>query len=263
MRSHTVCTNCDWSGDGHYCSRCGQKRFHSGDLGIEHAWHHVLHELVHVDGKIFRSLKSLIVRPGELTLDFVEGRRARHVHPIRLFLLFLFLFFFFVPINPLMEIGANVSRGIQDAGPLRARLEARTARNGMTLEGVLDQVSNQLRAIAKPLELFFVIGDGLLLWMLFRKRRPFLAEHMTMALHLASFNTALQLTIGWARLYGPARVFVTVLVLVITGGYFLLAARRVYGVGWTRLVLTYLVMYVSHFLIVFLTVIVVLIAHLA
>jgi hypothetical protein len=259
-----ACANCGSIGEGSFCCSCGQKRFSVGDLGIKHACHHVLHELLSFDGKILGSLRSLFLRPGELTLDFIEGRRARHVHPIRLFVVFLALFFFFVPVNPLIEIGANVSQGMQRIDPaLRARLEERVARNGVTLETVLENVDAQLRAISKPLDLGLVIGNGVLLWLLFRKRRRYLAENLTMALHLASFNTGVQLVIGWARLYEPAKALVSVLVLAIAAAYFLLAARRVYGGSWLGLAVKYVVIYAAQVLLVLTTIAIVLLAHLA
>jgi hypothetical protein len=263
IETPTVCVNCGWTSEGPFCARCGQKRFYRGDLGIRHAWHHLFHELLHLDGKIFRSLKSLLLRPGELTLDFIEGRRAQHVHPIRLFIVFLFLFFLFAPVNPLMEIGGNLAQGMQGLDPnQRAQLDARLAQNGTTLDALLDRVDGRLRTIAKPLDLALVVANGVLLWMLFHKRRRYLAENMTMALHLSCFNTAIQLVIGWARLYEPARVFVSLVVLAIAIGYFILAARRVYGSGWLGSLLKYIVLAVAQIIIAMITIAVVLVAHL-
>jgi hypothetical protein len=38
------------------------------------------------DNKLFRTLDPLLTRPGAITLDYLSGRRARYVHPLRLFL---------------------------------------------------------------------------------------------------------------------------------------------------------------------------------
>ena len=65
---------------------------HEGDLSLAHAWHHLVHEMLHFDGRILQSIWLLFARPGQLTLDFLEGRRARHVHPVRLFLVFSAIF---------------------------------------------------------------------------------------------------------------------------------------------------------------------------
>jgi len=67
-----TCPNCQTTGQDEYCPHCGQKRFHDGDLSLRHAWHHVLHETLHLDGRVFTTLKLLFTRPGQLTLDFVD-----------------------------------------------------------------------------------------------------------------------------------------------------------------------------------------------
>src|SRR5262245_47034553 len=82
------CLNCGAENRGEFCSRCGQKRLHDGDLTLKHAWHFVLHEMLHVDGKLVSTLRQLLTRPGQLTLDFVEGRRTSQVNPVQLLLLF-------------------------------------------------------------------------------------------------------------------------------------------------------------------------------
>src|SRR5262245_8416703 len=90
-----VCPNCGTPGDDHYCAHCGQKRIHEGDLSLAHAWHHALHESVHLDSRLFTTLKLLLFKPGQLTLDFVQGRRRRHIGPVTLFLTAAAIYFLF------------------------------------------------------------------------------------------------------------------------------------------------------------------------
>jgi Protein of unknown function (DUF3667) len=45
------------------------------------------------DGKLATTLKLLIVRPGQLTIDFLEGRRARYITPLRLYLSVSLIYF--------------------------------------------------------------------------------------------------------------------------------------------------------------------------
>src|SRR5688572_3797476 len=87
------CANCATESAGEFCLQCGQKRAHDGDMSLRHAWHHVVNETLDLDGRIFGTLKLLFLRPGQLALDYIERRRARHVHPLRLFLVFSAVFF--------------------------------------------------------------------------------------------------------------------------------------------------------------------------
>jgi len=88
----TTCPNCGRDLEGAYCAACGQKvaplnpTFH--DL-----MHDIVHEFLHVDGKIFHSVRLLLTRPGFLSYEYFNGRRARYVSPLRLYLIFSVVFF--------------------------------------------------------------------------------------------------------------------------------------------------------------------------
>jgi hypothetical protein len=78
----TQCRNCEAPlVDGQtFCARCGQKhethRLTLGSIG-----HDVMHALFHVDHSIFALLKGLLLRPGRVARDYVEGRRKRYFGP--------------------------------------------------------------------------------------------------------------------------------------------------------------------------------------
>ena len=44
--------------------------------------------MLHVDGRIWQTVRRLIVSPGFLTREYLDGRRARWISPIRLYLIF-------------------------------------------------------------------------------------------------------------------------------------------------------------------------------
>lgn len=65
-----VCASCQQPLSGRYCSHCGEKSLDPHDLTIRHfITHTVGREIVHVDGKTWRTLRSLLFRPGRLTLE--------------------------------------------------------------------------------------------------------------------------------------------------------------------------------------------------
>lgn len=67
---HTVvtsfCHNCGIRLTGPFCANCGQKE-QERDPTFAHFLHELTHELLHFDGKIFRSVWTLLARPGVLT----------------------------------------------------------------------------------------------------------------------------------------------------------------------------------------------------
>ena len=78
------CTNCSAPVDGRYCASCGQKCFESSDRRFGHLLSEFAHGLTDLDGRVWRSLLALLFRPGLLSLDYNEGRRARWLSPVTL-----------------------------------------------------------------------------------------------------------------------------------------------------------------------------------
>jgi hypothetical protein len=79
------CPNCGAQRSGHFCANCGQK---AGPVAPTFSYfaREFVHEVLSVDGKIFRSLRLLLTRPGFLTREIFAGRRASYVLPLRLYL---------------------------------------------------------------------------------------------------------------------------------------------------------------------------------
>jgi hypothetical protein len=85
------CLNCGTALSGEFCHACGQKAHVHRTLTA--FWHDLAHGVLHLDGKIWRTLPLLAWRPGELTRRYVDGERARFVSPMALFLFSVFLMF--------------------------------------------------------------------------------------------------------------------------------------------------------------------------
>jgi hypothetical protein len=79
--------------------------------------HELVHGVLHVDGKLWRTLPLLATRSGFLTRDYVEGRRVRYISPVALFLFTIFLtYIVFSSISPDLPENAVVVEGEGRAG---------------------------------------------------------------------------------------------------------------------------------------------------
>jgi hypothetical protein len=89
----TPCANCETPLQGTYCHVCGQlaEDFHrsSWKLLVE-----AVESLLHLDGRLVRTMPNLIKAPGRLTREYLEGKRAWQVQPFRMFLVILLLVIF-------------------------------------------------------------------------------------------------------------------------------------------------------------------------
>lgn len=86
------CLNCGATLAGSYCSACGQKHephIHS----IGHFISEAAENITHADSRLWRTLGALLAKPGFLTREFFDGRRARYMPPVRLYLVLSVVFF--------------------------------------------------------------------------------------------------------------------------------------------------------------------------
>ena len=90
---HDACENCHTPLQGHYCHGCGQSA-HNPLKNFGHAVEEVFESFWHLDGRIFRTLRDLLV-PGRIAVNFLKGQRVGYVQPLRLFVI-LTLFTFFI-----------------------------------------------------------------------------------------------------------------------------------------------------------------------
>jgi hypothetical protein len=77
---------------GRYCSACGQKA-DVRILSLGRLLADALGDLLNYDARIWRSLRTLVFRPGHLTRAFIEGRRARYTPPFRMYVVATLAFF--------------------------------------------------------------------------------------------------------------------------------------------------------------------------
>ena len=87
-----LCENCGAEVTLRFCGACGQRL----EPPVHTLWHftHVAAEdLTHADSRLWRTLGALVLRPGFLTAEFLAGRRARYLPPVRLYLVLSVLFF--------------------------------------------------------------------------------------------------------------------------------------------------------------------------
>ena len=119
----TNCLNCGTELVGGYCHACGQHAHVHRTLTA--FWHDLAHGVLHLDGKIWRTLPMLAWRPGELTRRYAHGERAKFVSPMALFLFSVFLMFAVFTI-----VGGPILNGTQVNGveTNRARAESELAK---------------------------------------------------------------------------------------------------------------------------------------
>ena len=224
--SVTVCGNCAEPLRGRFCHACGQKAV-SAEVRLKDFFHDAFHEFAHLDGKIVRTLRLLITKPGMLTAEFLAGRRASYVSPLRLYLTCSVVFFALVAFTPDSRLSFFTVRYTPSPGeaPLDPATLARYQQEASLRAG---------RAVVQgfPRVMFALMpAYGLLTWAFYRKTRPFYAAHLYYSIHFHAFaflaltlEVAVILAAGqhaprWLNWLAPTMILV----------YHYVGLRRVFG----------------------------------
>ena len=251
------CVSCDMPLSGPYCSRCGERVLEPDALTLRHFLvHTVAHELLSVDGALWRTLRLLFVRPGRLSLEYAAGRRRPYVNPFRLLLIAIVAYAVttslsnfgvtlnFGPVTVSMAPPApQRTRPIDDTiaeidryGLLRRQMAAKQER--MNTGEARERFHDRLDAFVQPASFANVILLAATLHLAFRwKRRRFL-EHAAFSMHVFSFvlvSSVLLFAAIRLRQWLPIHPFVTILLFALWQfAYLAVAMRRFYltAGGW-------------------------------
>ena len=172
LPDHPDCLNCGTELRGQYCGHCGQ-RARSRLISLWELIQDAFGDLFELDSRLWRTIVPLLIRPGQLTRDYLEGRRARYMPPFRMYLVLSVVFFvvaFFDPrddLSLLYEPEPPQTEEEQDAERQEKIDEARQEVEHLAEHGVLSNEKVQeardaldKEADGKHVEFYGDVGGG-------------------------------------------------------------------------------------------------------
>lgn len=209
------------------------------------------------EGALWRTLKLLLLRPGALTREYLDGRRRRYVLPLRLYLTISVIVFLLLRALAVVDYGVDpkaietkaprvmkMDLGVGSAGLengkffctdlptwLCERLQRRFDTEPKQVLRELTQVGERVLANLGATMFVLLPSFALWLWLVYRNRRLRYTEHLVFALHLHAF---------WFLMLGLALIdvgWITAVASIAVPAYTLLAMRRVYGGRWWPILL--------------------------
>jgi len=239
--SHSLCLNCGTQLSGDYCSRCGQAAQEGRHPTLGHFGHELVHEFVHVDGKIFRTLKALLFEPGRLTAEYWQGKIVPWIRPVRIFLIVVALNLLVVHdgVGPMnlrigMYLDAKGQRNIQ------VNTDPNTVKLSKSFRPVPEEerheFATKFRTSYSSIRYISVILFAAGSWVLFRRHQKYYVNHLIAGFH---FYSLWYLLAAIAGRIGFLQVPLELLVVV----YLALAIRRLYGKSWPKTIGTTLLLF--------------------
>lgn len=262
------CPNCGSAQVEQYCAACGQR---AAELRtpVGAFLREALDDVFSFDSRIWRTLGALFRRPGSLTADYWQGRRARFVTPLRLYLIVSFGTFLLLAVvapNAILDAtGTNPWAPLRiGSGPAPFDLADRAGPFAVSVTGDDDAASGEddpdvvgpaldaadwfmahvvrpaLEAPERAQRLFhqrlqwavFALVPFFALWLrlLFRQRERFFVPHLVFALHFHTLAFVL-LVAGVAGTLMLGTQVPSLIAYLAVFAMLFLSLRRVYGEG--------------------------------
>lgn len=246
--SERFCANCGAAAPGEYCPACGQET--RGPPTSAEFLRETIAHFLSLESKAWRTISKLVLAPGALTVEYLAGRRARYVRPVRLYLWISVLTIAFVEsfglhvglrflgdegiylFEPSQGAPAEAQKPhVNELRPMRFILEHFDTPGvrrfkAMSGEEQIRFMQEQRHRSVQYFMLFLVPVYALILRFCYWNRRRRYAEHLVFCLHAQSFLLVMLLI--EAKL--PAVLAMVVSLWVIA--YFFVAVKRVYGGAW-------------------------------
>ena len=242
------CLNCGESLHGAFCAACGQRSVPANPTVSElagDAWH----ELSGYDGRIAATFRGLM-HPGRLTIEYLQGRRARYLSPVRLYLTVSLIYFLVAATAPQIAGGLRIAFTNSDPKGSQVLSEQERAEMLKDLGDVPWVLRPMVRSIAEDPDAFrarlFVIMPRVFFGMLpvfaaivavFYRKHRFPAA-LVFAVHVHAFAFLTFSLPEAAKFSGSATVanIVGLIVLIAFSVYAPLAQKHVFGGSWLAII---------------------------
>ena len=146
LPDHPNCLNCGTELSGQYCGSCGQ-RARGRLISLWELLQDAFGDLFELDSRLWRTLLPLLIRPGRLTLDYLEGRRARYMPPFRMYLVLSVIFFVVAFFDPRDDLSLLYEPEPQ---PAPEEVAERRAETESEINEVLKELADEGVIPAKP-----------------------------------------------------------------------------------------------------------------
>lgn len=181
-----ACPSCGAAFTGPYCSQCGEKALNVSEKSIRNFIGTVLNEATSLDGKFLKTLRLMLRRPGEMSYQYMNGKRIPFYKPVSMFFIANLLYFLFPLFNSLNS-SLHVQMNMLPYSELATRLvEQHIAAANIDLRTFEIQYNQQSTNMAKMVLILMVVMFSVPLMLMNYTKKMFYSDHLLVSLEACS-----------------------------------------------------------------------------
>lgn len=252
------CKNCETRYIGNYCPECGQssKRY---DKPFRFIIADFAGNIFAFDTRLWSTIRAVLINPGQMAMDIMNGKRARYVPPFRLYVFISFIFFLLInfTVNKVKEDdeltlqqeelvfeSSNDSTEISElSGAEKKKSNFVFEDKKVPIDHVMDNFDIYFSKLLQwfSYSLFLLMPFyAFLLWLFFRKTYKYYLGHLILAINQHVFTFILLIIIVFIGQILPFKTrYPEIYMLLILPVYYLLGIRKMYQRKWSTTIMRF------------------------
>lgn len=213
------------------------------------------HFLTHFEGSFFHTIKTIVKKPGQFSLDYCNGLRKKYFKPVSLFMLLVVLYLLFPRFSGLnLKLGTYASDEFNyrwiSVPMISQKMKAKSV-DFDTLANLYAQKSSSVSKVS----LFLLIPlSAFVTFILYRRRNKYLFDHFVICTEIISFYIAFnflaipfisflaeKINKKWGNFFHDDNTFLAIGILLLLLSFLFVAFKRFFKEHWFRTLLKVLV----------------------
>jgi hypothetical protein len=191
-----ICKVCSTTFHGRYCNMCGEKVSEPYERSFLNFLDSLLNAFTFLDGKFIKSLKLLLIRPGQLSRNIADGLRVPYMKMVSLFFVANFFYFLFPVFD---SYNSSLYTQLNSLGnhSIRAKeiVKQKIEKEGISIQDFQRDYRDQSTNLSKLLIILLVFAFTLCLSIINYSKNTFFFDHLLFSLEFYSFHLLVDLVI--------------------------------------------------------------------
>jgi len=240
-----TCKNCNTAFVGNYCNNCGQKAFVVSDKFIKNIVREIFYFFTNFDNGFLRTIFTILIKPGKLTIDYCAGKQKTYFKPISLYFLIVVIYLIFPIFTGLNQDFRYYTGNVLFGTIIENLITDKLENQNLTFEELSLQFKPKSEVTSKLALFLFILMSVVFIKLLYFKRKRLLYDNLILSTEINIFYLLVlfillplvMLIISSVFALGEAFLnneAIALLFLFIFGVYCTFIFRRIFAETWWK-----------------------------
>ncbi|MBK9254537.1 MAG: DUF3667 domain-containing protein [Saprospiraceae bacterium] len=181
------CKNCNSEFEGNYCNNCGQKAFVASDKYIKNILREIFYFFTNFDNGFLHTIFTIIVKPGQLTIDYCAGKQKTFFKPISLYFLLVVIYLLFPLFSGLNQDLKYYKGNFLFGSIIENQITKKLENQNLTFEELSAQFKPKSEVTSKAALFLFILMSVVFIRILFFRNKRFLYDNLILSAEINIF----------------------------------------------------------------------------